>query len=96
MRITRIVFDIYLTQRFLIRWRVWLTYRLTGDWLNGRAYYRAQFTESPVDNPDQRIQQDIDVFTAGVGTGPNAPSNYSQTMVIFGAVNAVVSTASFT
>jgi len=96
MRITRIVFDIYLTQRFLIRWRVWLTYRLTGDWLNGRAYYRAQFTESPVDNPDQRIQQDIDVFTAGVGTGPNAPSNYSQTMLIFGAVNAVVSTASFT
>lgn len=96
MRITRIVFDTYLTQRFLIRWRVWLTDRLTGDWLAGRAYYRARFTESPIDNPDQRIQQDIDVFTAGVGTGPNAPTNYSQTMLIFGAVNAVVSTASFT
>ena len=96
MRITRIVFDTYLTQRFLIRWRVWLTDRLTGDWLTGRAYYRARFTGAPIDNPDQRIQQDIDIFTAGVGTGPNAPSYYSQTMLIFGAVNAVVSTASFT
>src|SRR5690349_20790938 len=96
LRISRIVFDTYLTQRFLIRWRVWLTDRLTGDWLDGHAYYRARFTEEAVDNPDQRIQQDIDTFTAGVGTGPNAPSNYSQTMLVFGAVNAIVSTASFT
>ena len=83
LRTGRIVFDTYLTQRFLIRWRVWFTDRLTGDWLDGHAYYRAQFTDWAVDNPDQRIQQDIDTFTAGVGTGPNAPSNYSQTMLVF-------------
>ena len=96
IRITRIVFDTYLTQRFIIRWRVWLTDRLTGDWLDGRAYYRARFTEPAIDNPDQRIQQDIDIFTAGVGNGPNLPSNYSQSMLIFGAVNSVVSVTSFT
>ena len=59
--------DIYLTQRFIIAWRVWLTDHLTGDWLDGRAYYRGRFIDDTIDNPDQRIQQDIDIFTAGVG-----------------------------
>jgi putative ATP-binding cassette transporter len=96
IHIARMVFDTYLTQRFIIRWRVWLTGRLTGDWLTGRAYYRGRFVEPAIDNPDQRIQQDIDVFTTGVGTGPNVPTYYSQSMLLFGAVNAVASVASFT
>jgi vitamin B12/bleomycin/antimicrobial peptide transport system ATP-binding/permease protein len=96
LHIGRIVFDTYLTQRFIIRWRVWLTDRVTGDWLTGRAYYRCRFTEPAVDNPDQRIQQDIDVFTTGVGTGPNVPSYYSQSILLFGAINSVASVASFT
>jgi putative ATP-binding cassette transporter len=85
----------YLTQCFIIRWRVWLTDRLTGDWLSGRAYYRGRFAEPTIDNPDQRIQQDIDVFTTGIGTGPNVPSYYSQSILLFGAVNSVASVASF-
>ncbi|MDH6247626.1 ABC transporter ATP-binding protein/permease [Mycobacterium sp. OTB74] len=95
IHIVRIVFDTYLTQRFIVRWRVWLTRRLTGDWLTGQAYYRSRFVEPTVDNPDQRIQQDIDMFTAGVGTGPNVPTYYSQSMLLFGAINSVVSVASF-
>ncbi|MGB8404644.1 MAG: ABC transporter ATP-binding protein/permease [Mycobacterium sp.] len=95
IHIARIVFDTYLTQRFIIRWRVWLTRRLTGDWLSGRAYYRGRFVEPVVDNPDQRIQQDIDMFTTGVGTGPNVPTYYSQSMLLFGAINSVASVASF-
>ncbi|MFM9500835.1 hypothetical protein ACKI1Q_45630, partial [Streptomyces galilaeus] len=75
------MFDTYLTQRFIIRWRVWLTRRLTADWLTDRAYYRNRFVEPSVDNPDQRIQQDIDMFTTGVGTGPNVPTYYSQSML---------------
>ena len=73
--IARYMLDIYLTQRFIVSWRVWLTDRLTGDWLEGRAYYRGRFIDSTIDNPDQRIQQDIDVLTAGVGSTPNLPSN---------------------
>jgi putative ATP-binding cassette transporter len=96
VRLVRILFDTYLTQRFIISWRVWLTDRLTTDWLRGRAYYRGRFTDAPIDNPDQRIQQDIDVFTTGVGTGPNIPSYYSTSMLLFGAVRSVVSVASFT
>jgi putative ATP-binding cassette transporter len=95
VHIARIVFDTYLTQRFIIRWRVWLTDRLTGDWLTGRAFYRSRFIDPPIDNPDQRIQQDIDVFTTGVGTGPNVPSYYSQSILLFGAVNSIASVASF-
>jgi putative ATP-binding cassette transporter len=96
IHIVRIVFDTYLTQRFIIRWRVWLTDRLSADWLAGRAYYRGRFAEPTIDNPDQRIQQDIDMFTTGVGTGPNVPTYYSQTTLLFGAVESVVSVASFT
>ena len=95
IHIARILFDTYLTQCFIIRWRVWLTDRLTGDWLTGRAYYRGRFAEPTIDNPDQRIQQDIDVFTTGIGTGPNVPSYYSQSILLFGAVNSVASVASF-
>jgi vitamin B12/bleomycin/antimicrobial peptide transport system ATP-binding/permease protein len=95
MRIARIVFDTFLTQRFIIAWRVWLTDRLCGDWLSGRAYYRGRFAEPTIDNPDQRIQLDIDMFTTGVGTGPNVPHYYSQSTLLFGAVESVVSVASF-
>ncbi|MDT7761996.1 MAG: vitamin B12/bleomycin/antimicrobial peptide transport system ATP-binding/permease protein [Mycobacterium sp.] len=96
VRLVRILFDTYLTQRFIVSWRVWLTDRLTTDWLRGRAYYRGRFTDAPIDNPDQRIQQDIDDFTTGVGTGPNIPSYYSTSMLLFGAIRSVVSVASFT
>ncbi|MFY9335850.1 MAG: SbmA/BacA-like family transporter, partial [Mycobacterium sp.] len=44
--ISQVMLDIYLTQRFIIRWRTWLTDRLTGDWLGDRAYYRGRFTGS--------------------------------------------------
>jgi vitamin B12/bleomycin/antimicrobial peptide transport system ATP-binding/permease protein len=96
IHIARLVFDTYVTQRFIIRWRVWLTDRLSVDWLAGRAYYRGRFAEPAIDNPDQRIQFDIDIFTTGVGTGANVPSYYSQSTLLFGAVESVVSVASFT
>ena len=67
--------DTYLMQRFIIRWRVWLTHRLTGDWLDGDAYYRGRFVDDPIDNPDQRIQQDIDIFTTGTGPETNTPTS---------------------
>ncbi len=83
-------------QRFIIRWRVWLTHRVTGDWLDGDVYYRGRFVDEPIDNPDQRIQQDIDIFTAGTGPGTNTPQvNTAQTLV-FGTVFAIVSAVSFT
>jgi vitamin B12/bleomycin/antimicrobial peptide transport system ATP-binding/permease protein len=49
----------YLQQRLVIRWRVWLNNHVVGDWLEGRAYHRGRYTHSSVDNPDQRIQEDV-------------------------------------
>ncbi len=74
---------------------MWLTGHLTDDWLAGRAYYRDLFIDKTIDNPDQRIQQDIDIFTAGVGGTPNIPSNGTTSTLLFGAVNAVASVISF-
>ncbi len=88
--------DIYLMQRFIIRWRVWLTDRLTCDWLDDHAYYRTRFTDSDIDNPDQRIQQDIDIFTAGVGSSTNQPTIMSSNTLLFGAINSLVTVVSFT
>jgi putative ATP-binding cassette transporter len=98
--ITRVVVDVYLMQRFIIRWRVWLTDRLTGDWLDDGAYYRSRFLAGfggqPIDNPDQRIQQDIDVFTTGTGPEPNSPTVSSGQTLLFGTISAMVSVVAFT
>lgn len=92
----RQLIDIYLTQHFIIRWRVWLTDRLTGDWLDQESFYRGRFLDQPVDNPDQRIQLDIDAFTASTGTGANTPTVGTVTTLLFGAINAMVSVVAFT
>ena len=93
--VARFMADIYLTQRFIIAWRMWLTAHLADDWLAGRAYYRDLFIDNTIDNPDQRIQQDVDIFTANVGSTPNIPSNGTGSTLLFGAVNAVASVISF-
>jgi len=94
--IVRNLLDVYLMQRFIIRWRVWLTGRLTGDWLDGDAYYRGRFIDNPIDNPDQRIQQDIDIFTTGTGPETNTPTVGTSQTLLFGTVFAIVNVISFT
>ena len=94
--VARVMLDLYLTQRFMLRWRAWLTDRLTGDWLDGKAYYRSRFIDDTIDNPDQRIQYDIDIFTAGVGPTPNTPNNMTSSTLLFGAVSSIVTMISFT
>ena len=94
--VARQMLDIYLTQRFIIGWRVWLTDRLTGDWLDHESFYRGRFLDNPIDNPDQRIQLDIDSFTGATGTGPNTPTVGTTTTLLFGAINALVSVVAFT
>jgi len=96
IHVARVMLDLFLMQRFMLRWRAWLTDRLTNDWLDGKAYYRARFIDDTIDNPDQRIQLDIDIFTAGVGPLPNTPNNTSSATLLFGAISSVTSMISFT
>jgi vitamin B12/bleomycin/antimicrobial peptide transport system ATP-binding/permease protein len=64
IHVARALLNFYLQQAFLIRWRVWLTNTLIDRWLEHQAYYRTQYVPDPADNPDQRIQQDVESFVA--------------------------------
>jgi vitamin B12/bleomycin/antimicrobial peptide transport system ATP-binding/permease protein len=82
--LTQALLAFYLQQRLIIRWRVWLNDRIVDDWLDGGAYHRGRYTASAVDNPDQRIQEDVASFTS------------SSTSLAVGAVSSLVSLVSFT
>jgi len=58
------VYQIYLRQLLQIRWRRWLTDAFMADWLAHRTYYRMELAGQGTDNPDQRIQEDVNSFTA--------------------------------
>lgn len=62
IHVGRVLLAFYLQQAFMIRWRVWLTNVLVERWLEKQSYYRSQFVAPSADNPDQRIQQDVDSF----------------------------------
>ncbi|MFH1026788.1 MAG: SbmA/BacA-like family transporter, partial [Pseudomonadota bacterium] len=56
------VFYSYVRKYLGINWRLWLTNHFLGRYFQNRAYYRINDDKS-IDNPDQRISQDISSFT---------------------------------
>ncbi len=83
------VYKFYLTQLLEVRWRAWMTADYLKRWLADHAFYNlelARFSGKPEatsDNPDQRIQEDIRLFTS-----------YSISLSM-GLLNAVVTLVSF-
>ncbi len=66
------VYQLYLQQMLLIEWRSWLNDHFLSQWLADRAYYRLQLIDRGVDNPDQRIAEDLRIFvemTISLGVG---------------------------
>jgi len=66
------VYAAYLQRILHIRWRPWLTERFLRSWLGDQAYYRMQLKQATTDNPDQRIQEDLNSFatiTLGLSLG---------------------------
>lgn len=53
----------YARERLSLRWREWHTEKLLGDYFAKRNYYDID-QGSTVDNPDQRISQDVHAFTS--------------------------------
>jgi putative ATP-binding cassette transporter len=84
------VYRFYLTQLLEVRWRAWMTRHTLGRWLSDQRFYRMELARyggasqaaSP-DNPDQRIQEDLKLFTS-----------YSVSLSM-GLLNAVVTLLSF-
>jgi len=58
-----------------LRWREWLTRHFFGTYLAERRYYRVE-RDADVDNPDQRIADDIRTYTS---TTPVAGDSSSST-----------------
>ncbi|GJE58233.1 ABC transporter ATP-binding protein/permease [Methylobacterium trifolii] len=54
--------DLFVDSSLHIRWRTWLTHSLYERWLGKGTHYRIPFTDEPADNPDQRIQSDVNAF----------------------------------
>ena len=55
-------FYYYMRDLFANQWRRWLTGRFLDGYLKGRKYYELG-ADSGIDNPDQRISEDINTFT---------------------------------
>jgi putative ATP-binding cassette transporter len=58
------VHRIYLRQLLEIRWREWLTDHFIGQWMESQAYCQTELTRGAIDNPDQRIAEDVRSFVA--------------------------------
>ncbi len=88
------VYALYLNQMLQIRWRQWLTRDFTERWLADRAYYNISLAKSGtagIDNPDQRISQDLAAFTSSsLSLGLDLISNI-VTLISFVAVLFVIS-----
>ncbi len=83
------VYRFYLTQLLEMYWRKWMTGHYLQRWLGGNAFYQMELARfsgtagAMPDNPDQRISEDVNSFTA-------------QTIgLTMGVLNAVVTLASF-
>lgn len=66
------VYAYYLQQTLALRWRRWLTKSYLSRWTGKTLYYRMEMFADGTDNPDQRISEDINLFTArtlSFGTG---------------------------
>lgn len=64
VHIGNILLTYYLTQYFTIQWRTWLNEQMVEKWTQNQAYYKSQYVYNQLDNPDQRIQQDVQSFVS--------------------------------
>lgn len=83
------VIEFILVAVFKIRWREWTTTRLIGRWLDGGTHYRLQFNgfegrAEGVDNPDQRIQEDVNKYIT---------TTYSLTISMIQQISTLISFA---
>ncbi|SFF17052.1 putative ATP-binding cassette transporter [Paracidovorax wautersii] len=98
-------FYYYMRDAFANHWRRWLTHRFLDGYLNGRRYYELN-AQGTIDNPDQRISEDINSFTGRsthfllifIGAGMQLVAfsavlwSISHVLVAFLAVYALVGT----
>uniref|UniRef100_A0A0C1NCL5 ABC transporter ATP-binding protein n=1 Tax=Tolypothrix bouteillei VB521301 TaxID=1479485 RepID=A0A0C1NCL5_9CYAN len=53
----------YIRFKLILYWRYWLTNHFISQYLSNRAFYEISQLHKDIDNPDQRITEDIQGFT---------------------------------
>jgi putative ATP-binding cassette transporter len=61
--VTVAIYQYAIRSYLVIRWRRWMTEHYIGAWLDEHSHYRMQLQGRNTDNPDQRIQEDVQSFT---------------------------------
>jgi vitamin B12/bleomycin/antimicrobial peptide transport system ATP-binding/permease protein len=69
-------------ERLALLWREWLAQHLIKRYFNNRAYYRLRGSAS-IDNPDQRISEDVRNFTLSSLSFMLIALNAAVTVVVF-------------
>ena len=87
------VYRLYLTQMLTIRWRAWLTENHFKRWLGHKNYYQLE-QGGYTDNPDQRISEDLNTFTAntlslGLGLIRTVVSLVSFSVILWGVSGSI-------
>ncbi|MFE4107343.1 ABC transporter ATP-binding protein/permease [Almyronema epifaneia] len=54
---------VYLRDRLGLQWRRWLTNHFVDQYFANRAFYQLNQSNAEIDNPDQRIAEDVRSFT---------------------------------
>ena len=92
--VASIVIEFYVKSVLVIRWRRWLTDDLITRWLARHAHYRMSLAGTPADNPDQRIQEDVNRFIDGGSDGSvTSYGLYSYSILLIAKVSSLVSFA---
>jgi putative ATP-binding cassette transporter len=55
-------FYYYVRDKLAVYWRQWITHRYLDNYFSNRAFYKL-VSNAEIDNPDQRISEDINTFT---------------------------------
>ena len=87
------VYQLYLNQWLRIRWRRWLTEHYLTGWLHNANHYRLQLQGETADNPDQRIEEDVQLFveqtlTLGIGLLSSVVTIGSFMLILWGLSEA--------
>jgi putative ATP-binding cassette transporter len=61
-----------ITQKLKLDWREWLTQYLVQCYMRERVYYSIEFSDDEIDNPDQRIQEQVELFCTKISEIPDA------------------------
>jgi vitamin B12/bleomycin/antimicrobial peptide transport system ATP-binding/permease protein len=77
--------------RLALLWREWMAQHLIGRYFNNRAYYRLRGSAS-IDNPDQRISEDVRNFTGTSLSFLLITLNATVTLIAFIGVLWAIST----